>query len=400
MPTKDLAVPPSPTGRQMPALLRILPISFVNFCTYLGVGVPLAILPAYVMHQLGYGPVLAGLSVSSQFLSTVVTRSLAGRMSDAIGARRTVLYGLVSALLAGLLLTGVPFLTATPLLAYAAIVASRLLLGFGESCSGTGTITWNIARVGTAHTAQVMSWGGVAAYGAIAAGAPLGGVAYAAGGLWAVGLVSTLAALLGLAVALLHAETPVIAGVREKAGRTLALVLPFGAALTLGAIGFGAVASFGGLMFIAAGWDGAALLVSVFGLCFAGSRVVFGGQIDRIGGFRVAAIALGLETIGLVLIWLAPAPLPALIGGALAGLGFGMVFPSLGVELMKRVPAASRGGALGIYTVFLDLALAITGPLAGLALAWFDYPGIFALCAVCAAAGIGMVSLCRAPREV
>ncbi|GLK84803.1 MFS transporter [Ancylobacter defluvii] len=385
-----------PTSRERPVLLRILPISFVNFCTYLGVGVPLAILPVYVMHQLGYGPVLAGLSVSSQFLSTVVTRSLAGRMSDAIGARRTVLYGLTAALLAGLMLTCVPLVEATPLLAYAAIVISRLLLGFGESCSGTATITWNIGRVGTAHTAQVMSWGGVAAYGAIAAGAPIGGAAFDALGLWAVGFVTILAPLAGLLVALLHGETPVIAGVRQKAGRTLALVLPFGAALTLGAIGFGAVASFGGLMFIAAGWEGASLLVSVFGLCFAGSRVVFGGQIARVGGFRVAALALGLETLGLGLIWLAWAPLPALIGGALAGLGFGMVFPSLGVELMKRVPAASRGGALGIYTVFLDLALAITGPLAGLVLAWLDYPGIFAICALCAAAGIGMVALCRA----
>lgn len=387
-----------PTRRERPVLLRILPISFVNFCTYLGVGVPLAVLPAYVVDELGYGPVLAGLSVSSQFLATVVTRSLAGRMSDAIGARRTVLYGLAAALVAGLLLTGAGALQAMPLLAYAAIVASRLLLGFGESCSGTATITWNIGRVGIAHTAQVMSWGGVAAYGAIAAGAPIGGIAFGAAGLWGVGLVSVLAPLVGLAVALVHGETSIIPGVRAKAGRTLALVLPFGAALTLGAIGFGAVASFGGLMFLAAGWQGASLLVSVFGLCFAGSRVLFGGQIDRVGGFTVAALALGLETLGLGLIWLAWAPLPALLGGALAGLGFGMVFPSLGIELMKRVPAASRGAALGLYTVFLDLALAVTGPLAGLVLAWLDYPGIFAACALCAAAGTGMVAFCRTVR--
>lgn len=385
-----------PMTRERPVLLRILPISFVNFCTYLGVGVPLAILPAYVVHDLGYGPVLAGLSVSSQFLSTVVTRSIAGRLSDSIGARRTVIYGLFAAILAGILLTGVDQLRDMPLLAYLLIVVSRLFLGFGESCSGTATITWNIGRVGMAHTAQVMSWGGVAAYGAIAAGAPIGGGAFHLGGLWLVGAISTLAPLIGLAVALAHDETPIIAGARAKAGATLALVLPFGAALTLGAIGFGAVASFGGLMFIAAGWSGASLLVSVFGLCFAASRVLFGRQIDRVGGFTVAALALALETLGLVMIWFAASPPLALVGGALAGLGFGMVFPSLGVELMNRVPAPSRGGALGIYTVFLDLALALTGPLAGLVLAFLDYRGIFAACAVCAALGIGMVAVCRA----
>lgn len=148
-------------------------------------------------------------------------------------------------------------------------------------------------------------------------------------------------------------------------------------------------------MFTAAGWEGASLPVSVFGLGFAVSRVLFGGQIDRFGGFSVAALALGLETIGLAAIWLAPAPLPALIGAALSGLGFGMVFPALGVELIRRIPAASRGGALGLYTVFLDLALAVAGPLAGLALAFLRYPGIFALCALCAASGIGMVALSR-----
>ena len=388
-----------PIAQGTPVLLRILPISFVNFCTYLGVGLPLAVLPAYVVYELKLGVVLGGLSVSSQFLSTMVTRSLAGRMSDAIGARRTVIYGLVAALLAGLMLTAVPMARDMPLFAYGLIVTSRLLLGFGESCSGTGTITWNIGRVGPLHTAQVMSWGGVAAYGAIAAGGPIGGYAFGLDGLWAVGLLATLAPAIGLAVAFSHAETPIVPGDRATAGRTLVLVLPFGLALMLGAIGFGGVASFGGLMFVAAGWSGASLLVAVFGLSFAGTRVVFAGQIERFGGYAVAVAALALETVGLAMIWLATSPLPALIGAAFAGLGFGLVFPALGVELMKRVPASSRGGALGIYTVFLDLALALTGPVAGLIIGHAGYPGIFAAAALCSIAGIGLVAFCYMNRK-
>ncbi len=389
-----------PIVQGTPVLLRILPISFVNFCTYLGVGLPLAVLPAYVVYDLKLGVVLGGLSVSSQFLSTMVTRSLAGRMSDAIGARRTVIYGLVAALLAGLMLTAVPLARDVPLFAYGLIVVSRLLLGFGESCSGTGTITWNIGRVGPPHTAQVMSWGGVAAYGAIAAGGPIGGYAFDLNGLWAVGALSILAPAIGLAVTLAHAETPIIPGDGTAAGRTLALVLPFGLALTLGAIGFGGVASFGGLMFVAAGWSGASLLVAVFGLGFAGTRVVFSGQIERFGGYAVAIAALALESIGLAMIWLAASPLPALVGGALAGLGFGLVFPALGVELMKRVPASSRGGALGIYTVFLDLALALTGPAAGLIISHVGYPGIFAVASLCSIVGISLVGFCYLNRKV
>jgi len=391
-----------PITRARPVLLRILPISFVNFCTYLAVGIPLAVLPAYVVERLGFGPVMAGLSISAQFLSTVVTRSIAGRMSDSIGAKHTVVYGLSAALAASLLLAGAGFLESTPALAYALIVASRLLLGFGESCSGTATITWNIGRVGTTHTASVMSWGGIAAYGAIAAGAPIGAVLQPSG-LWAVGAASTLAVLVGLAVTLAHHEVAIIAGARAGAGRIAALVLPYGAALTLGAMGLGVVASFGSLMFGAAGWAGGSLLVSLFGLCFAASRVVFGSHIERVGGYRVAGLALGLEAVGLGLIWQATDPGAALLGGALAGLGFGMVFPSLGVELMKRAPSASRGGALGFYTVFLDLALAAAGPLAGLVLPAFGYSGIFAATAACALAGgvivAGLSRMSPAPEE-
>lgn len=50
---------------------------------------------------------------------------------------------------------------------------------------------------------------------------------------------------------------------------------------------------------------------------------------------------------------------------------------------MKRVPAPSHGGAFGIYTVFLDLALAFIGPAAALS----------------AVADIGLVAFCR-PRSV
>ena len=38
---------------------------------------------------------------------------------------------------------------------------------------------------------------------------------------------------------------------------------------------------------------------------------------------------------------------------------------ALGVEAVSQVPAHSRGSALGVYSVFMDVALALTGPLGG-----------------------------------
>ena len=60
----------------------------------------------------------------------------------------------------------------------------------------------------------------------------------------------------------------------------------------------------------------------------------------------------------------------AKIGTFFAGAGFSLVFPALGVVAVKAVPQQNQGAALATYTVFMDLSLGITGPLAGLLMAW------------------------------
>ncbi len=376
--------------------LRILPIAFVNFCTYLGVGLPLAVLPGFVIEKLGYGLVLAGLSVSIQFLTTVLSRPFVGRMSDRIGPRQTVLIGTGCAVVSGLVMVGAGLSHAgSPGLVFAVLLASRLVMGVAESCSGTASITWNIARLGQQHAARVMSWGGVAAYGAIAVGAPLGAVLFAQGGLALVGVAATLAAATGLIIALLYPPVRHIAGPGAAMGQTVGLVLPYGVALLLGAVGFGAVASFASLLFVAKGWSGASLMITVFGVFFAGGRVVLGGLIDRLGGRRVAVVSLAAEAAGLCAIWLAPTPTVALAAAAVAGTGFGLVFPALGVEMLRHFPGASRGAALGVYTVFLDAALVATGPAAGFLVPLVGQAGIFAAAGIAALAGMVVAAATR-----
>lgn len=41
---------------------------------------------------------------------------------------------------------------------------------------------------------------------------------------------------------------------------------------------------------------------------------------------------------------------------------------------MKAVPQQNQGAALATYTVFMDMSLGITGPLAGLVMAWAGVP--------------------------
>jgi MFS family permease len=65
-----------------------------------------------------------------------------------------------------------------------------------------------------------------------------------------------------------------------------------------------------------------------------------------------------------------------------------MVFPSLGVEIVRRIGASSRGTALGGFAAFQDVAYGATGPIAGLLAERFGLPSVFALGSIAAIAGL------------
>jgi MFS family permease len=372
---------------------QILSIVFFTFLCYLVIGLPMAVLPGYVHGDLGYGSVLAGLVISVQYVATLLSRSHAGRMADTVGPKQTVLVGLAACAASGVFLLLAYAWSHTPVLSLAALLAGRLVLGFGESWVGTGCITWGIGRVGATHTAKVISWNGISTYGALAVGAPLGVQLQAQWGFGAIGAAVLAAGLLGLVLAAPRARVAVPGGARMAFTQVVARVLPHGLALGLASVGFGSIAAFVTLYYASHHWNGAALSLSVFGCFFIGARLVLGGTIVRFGGFRAAIASIAVELAGLLLLWLAASPWAALTGAALAGFGFSLVFPSLGVEAVNRVPAGNRGAALGAYSAFLDLSLAITGPVAGLIVTGFGYPAIFLFAALAAMAAMAIAAI-------
>jgi len=93
------------------------------------------------------------------------------------------------------------------------------------------------------------------------------------------------------------------------------------------------------------------------------------------------------------LLWRAPAEWVAFLGAAIAGLGYSLVFPALGVEAVRRVPVQSKGTALGIYTVSSDVSFFLVGPVAGAVIGVWGYASafLFALISVLCALGIAIV---------
>ncbi len=392
-------MPPSthsaPDGAQLSAFAltaRIVAIAFFTFICYLAIGLPLAVLPGYVHGQLGYGSVLAGLAISVQYAATLLSRSHAGRMADTVGPKQTAVVGMAACAVSGVFLLLAYAFERSAWLSLSAIIASRLALGFGESWVGTGAATWAIARVGPLHTARVISWNGICTYGGLALGAPLGVYLEREWSMGALGGAVLLLGLAGLGLALARKAVAVVGGHRMAFKSVVLRVFPHGMALGLGSVGFGTLAAFVALYYASRSWEGAAHALSAFGCAFIGVRLLFAGTITRYGGFRVAQVSFLVEAAGLALLWLAPSTGLALMGAALTGCGFALVFPAIGVEAVARVPAGSRGAALGAYSAFLDLALGVTGPVAGYISGGFGYPAIFLSAALAVLVGFGIAT--------
>lgn len=375
---------------------QIVLLCVVVFFEFLAMGMPLAVLPVHVHDGLGFGSFIVGVVIGSQSIATLATRHLAGTRTDSRGPRRAVVLGLVVSSLAGVALA----LSATftgPGASLAVLLVGRALLGGGESLVITGTLAWGFALAGRERGGLVMAWIGMAMYGALAVGSPLGSALEARWGLVPMALAATTAPLFGLvATRVVRGVETTTAGARMPFVAALRLIWRPGAALALAALSFGAIASFSALLFAERGWPHAPLAMTAFGAAYVVARLAFGGVPDRFGGARVAVVSSALAGVGQAGVVFAGSATTAVVAAGLSGLGFSLAFPSFGVEAMKRVPPQNRGAVVGAYTAFFDAAMGFGVPLHGAAVALGGAQMAFSVGALASIAALTIaVSLAR-----
>jgi len=372
-----------------PLWVALAPLCLMVFTEFLAMGLPLAVLPGHVHDTLGFGAFVVGLAIGAQSWVTLATRHLAGTRSDQHGPDGAARLGLVLSAIAALLYAAAAQLgdATTSLIV---LLVGRRLLGLGESLVITGALAWGVALAGRERSGIVMAWVGIAMYGAMALGAPLGAVLASTSGFVAMALTASLAPLLGLIA--MRFATPVapLGGTRLPLRKVAKLIALPGAGLALCALGFGAIVSFATLAFRDHGWSGAALATTAFGVAYVVARLVFAGLPDRIGGARVALLSAAVALLGQLGLWLATSAPMAIAAAALTGFGFSLAFPAFGVEALRHVAPQHRGVALGAYAGSFDLAVGVGVPMLGLVAGGLGSDAVFAIGALGALASLAL----------
>ena len=165
-----------------------------------------------------------------------------------------------------------------------------------------------------------------------------------------------------------------------------------GLAMTMATLGYAALAGFIVLHLDDRGIAHGASIFTAFALTVVAARVLFGWLPDRFGGIRCAVGAGLLEAAGLLAIALADNLAVALAGAIAVGGAFSLIFPSLVLLVMDRVPPSRRGIAMGTFTACFDLGVGIGAPIAGAAAALGGYGWSFAVAAL-AATGASALAL-------
>jgi len=354
------------------------PLAALVFLDFLAVGLPLPVLAGRVHDSLGFGVFVVGVAIGAQSWATLATRNLAGTRSDQRGPRRAAVEGLLVSALAGLLY-GASCSVADPTLSLVVLLFGRGLLGLGESLVITGALAWGVALLGRERSGLVMAWVGIAMYGAIAVGSPLGMAVDARFGFLGVALVAALSPLPGLVAASLVKPVEPVGGKRLPFYQVASLIWFPGLGLALSALGFGAIAAFAVLLFKERAWSHAPLAMSAFGGAYILMRLFFGHLPDRVGGARVAMASASSVAVGQLAMYLASSGPHAIVGAALTGLGFSLAFPAFGVEAIRRVPPQNRGVALGAYAACFDATLGLGVPLLGVAVGAWGNRAAFAI---------------------
>ena len=363
-------------------IASMLPVLFGVFVVYLIIGIALPAIPLHVNKDLGFGSFMVGMVAGAQFAATFISRFWSGHFADKQGGKKTIIVGMIVAAISGLFYIASLFFTGNQMFSAIILLIGRGILGGAESFIISGALLWGLSIGGKENAGKVIAWVGTAMYIAFAAGAPLGSLIYNYSGFTGIAVLTTIVPIATIFFLLPRHSIATKPAAQQSIKKVINAVWIPGVGLAFSSLGFGAIMTFIILLFSNKGWEFGWLALTLFAMSFVIVRVVWGHLPDRIGGAKIALIFAIVETLGLFFIGYASSPLFAFIGAILTGLGYSLVYPGLGVEVVKNTPDESSGLAMGAYSAFLDLALGIANPSLGYIADAFGMSKIYIISAI------------------
>lgn len=363
---------------------RLLTREFLILCCatmlyFLGMGAGNPLLPKFVVDELGGSTASAGIVMGSFAISSLLTRSWFGRLGDRRGARRLVVIGCLLAVVS----MGILVVATTMAMA----IGSRLVLGAAQASVMTGSTVLAIDLAPDSRRGEAASYILVAFHLGMGLGPVAGEALLSAASYDAVWVALAISALMGAGVAMLlphrpgHPDAPPSPWIHPN-GIAPGLVVAFGI------VSFVAFSTFLPLYGREIGLDEVGAVFMVASLSIALVRIIFGRAPDVLGPIRAGAIAIGLTIVGALVAALWSTVVGVFIAAAILAGGMALQTPAMIPVAVHGVDPGQRSSAMATFTMFMDLSVALTGPIIGLVVAGAGYQVAFLV-----SAGMSVIAL-------
>lgn len=355
-----------PGSRLLSREFLILGASTMAFFAAMGASNP--VLPRFVDDELGGSEAVVGFVLGSMAIASLLSRPLFGRLGDRRGARLLMIVGTLIGAVAFALLAIVGSIPGA--------IGARLPMGAAQAAVMTGSTTLAIDLAPVERRGEAASYILVAFHFGLGLGPILGEAVLGEGDFDRVWLVLCALCILGTGAAL---ALPKRSG--DQASAPGSLLHPRGVVPGI-VIGFAMMAFIGFSVFVPLyaeeiGVDKVGPVFLVASVSVAVVRITLGKVPDRLGPIRATALALVAIAFGSALLaaWQAAGGL--YVGAIVLAGGGALVMPAMVPAAIDDVPPNRRSSAMATFTMFIDIAVAVTGPLFGLVVAGAGYRSAF-----------------------
>lgn len=345
----------------------------------LGTGALNALLPPFVVNELGGTEATAGIVMGSMAITALLSRAFLGRVADRRGARRLIGAGAAITAFSLVLLVLFPSVPGA--------ILSRLVMGGGNAAFFIGTSVRAMELAPPSRRSQAAAFNLIAFHVGMGIGPTMGE--------WVLGQTSYTVAWLMLA-GLVTAAFGISWGLSHRPGDPDAEPSPLihraaiwpGLVTLFGVVGFNGYLVFAALYSDEIGLDNVGPVFMVSSGTMVLARLLFGRVPDIVGPIRAGTGALTVTIAATVLLAMWDEPMGLYVGAALVSLGLSLQSPSFMVIAIDGVSDRERGSAMATYTAFFDIANALIGPILGTIIATSGYRPAFLV-----SAGAGVISM-------